>query len=130
MTTKDQDCRAWFEQGKQLPSPDKQYNYFSEGFRKGERYQAWAWAGVGLVWLQKGNVESAIDALEKALAINPDIPGIAQQLQMAREKAAARPVPSPDAPATGQATPDDPSARAVTGPEELDEEEGRALNEV
>ncbi len=105
MTTKDQDCRTWFEQGKQLPTVEKQYNYFSEGFRKGERYQAWAWAGVGLVWLQKGNVEGAIDAFEKALAMDPNIPGIEQQLQLAREQAAAQPSPLPEATPIDQPAP-------------------------
>ncbi len=82
---------AWFERGKQLPSLEKQYIYFSEGFRKGERFHPWAWAGVGLVWFQKGNIEGAIDAFEKALALVPDLPGIAGQLQLAREKVGAPP---------------------------------------
>ncbi len=95
-STKDSDQRTWWEQSKRLPSLEKQYNYFSEGFRKGEQYHPWAWAGIGLVWLQKGNLEGAIDAFEKALAVVPDLPGIALQLKLAREKAVAQSTPSPE----------------------------------
>ncbi len=123
MTGDSKDPQKWFAQGKQLPTLDKQYNYFSEGFRKGESYHPWAWAGVGLVWLQKGNLESAIDAFEKALALNPELPGIVQQLQLARAKAGGQPSPVPEiAPARQSATdiPPSSSLTSETSPNQLE----------
>ncbi len=81
MSDSDAGPRAWFEEGKKIPDTQRQYTYFTEGFRKDPAYHPWAWVGVGVVWIQRGNVEGGKDAFEKAIELRPNFAVALQELK-------------------------------------------------
>ncbi len=44
-----------------------------------------AWYNLGIAYIETGNPEKAVDALERALSLSPDSVEIKQQLARARE---------------------------------------------
>lgn len=47
-------------------------------------------AGYGQIWLRKGDLRRALDYFERALAINPNMPGVRDSIQTLREILARR----------------------------------------